>query len=335
MRKTAVLTVLLGVFFLASCAGVPEEAPPNLVWPIPPEKPRVRFKDLVMGSIDVVGHRKGKFKSLVFGDAPEIRFIKPAFVEARGNVMYVTDIGKVHAYDFGKKKYTMMGADVLSNATGIALSSENKLYVGDTTQLAIFIFDLKTKTYKKVSEKKMFASVGGVALDEPRNRLYAVDAKNHRINVFTLDGEFLFHLGKRGNEGGEFNFPFDLDVDDEGTLYVVDSGNFRIQILDKDGNFIRAFGGVGLVAGMFARPKGIVRDRDGYLFVVDASFSNFQIFDEFGRVYLAVGGPGTEPGQFTLPMGISMDEQDRVYVTDQLNRRMQIFEYIRYPEENP
>jgi DNA-binding beta-propeller fold protein YncE len=335
MRITGAMVLLLGVSLLASCAGVPDESPPNLVWPIPPEKPRIRFLDLVIGSIDVVGHRKGKFKSLVFGDAPEIRFIKPSFVEASGDVMYVTDIGKVHVYDFGKRKYTMLGADVLRNATGIALSSEQKLYVGDTTRLAVYIFDLKKNTYTEIRKKKLFASVGGVALDEPRDRLFAVDAKNHRINVFTLDGDFLFHLGKRGAGPAEFNFPVDLEVDEDVTLYVVDAGNFRIQILDKDGNFIRAFGSVGLAPGMFARPKGIARDRDGHLYVIDATFSNFQIFDEFGRVYLAVGGPGADAGQFLLPMGICIDEQNKVYVADQLNRRMQIFQYIRYPEENP
>jgi DNA-binding beta-propeller fold protein YncE len=333
MRKTAVLTVLLGVFFLTSCAGVQDEAPPNLVWPLPPEKPRIRFLDLIIGSMDVEGKRKGKFKTIIFGDAPEVRFVKPAFVDKRGDVMYVTDLGRVHVYDFAKKKYRILGGNVLRNPTGIAVSSTGKLYVGDSSRLAVYIFDLEKQTVKHVWQKRLFASVGGIAVDEPRDRFYAVDAKNHRINVFNLDGELLFHLGERGKGRGEFNFPFDVDVDREGNLYVVDAGNFRVQVLDREGNFIRAFGGVGLAPGMFARPKGIARDSDGHLYVIDAAFSNFQIFDSFGRVHLSVGQNGGFSGEFLLPMGICIDEQDKVYVVDQINRRIQVFQYISYPEE--
>jgi len=326
--------VLLTVFvFFTACAQIPEEKPPELYWPLPPERPRIKFVDLVLGSIDVTGVKSGKFKQLLFGEEGEVRFVKPLFVAVKNNVMYVTDVIGIHVYDYNKKEFMILGSGLLRNPTGIDVASDGRIFVGDSAIRQVFIFNPSPRRVTMVAKPGTFGSLGGIAVDEPRGRFIVVDAKKHRVSVYSLDGKFLFSFGKRGINPGEFNFPYDVAVDAEGRMYVVDSGNFRVQIFDKEGKFLRAFGKVGTFPGFFARPKGIALDSEGHIYVVDAAFGNFQIFDSKGVVLLSVGANGSEPGKFSLPVGIDIDENDRIYVVDQMNQRVQILQYLKYPDE--
>jgi DNA-binding beta-propeller fold protein YncE len=74
-----------------------------------------------------------------------------------------------------------------------------------------------------------FHHPSGLAFDS-KGRLYVADWGNHRIQVFTANGQFLTTFGKQGKGEGNFLRPTDLDIDDKDRLYVVDSGNHRVQI---------------------------------------------------------------------------------------------------------
>ena len=63
--------------------------------------------------------------------------------------------------------------------------------------------------------RKKLGRLGGIALDESRNRLYVVNGLEHTIEIFNMDGMHVKTLGSRGIEVGEFNFPYDLDVDSD------------------------------------------------------------------------------------------------------------------------
>jgi DNA-binding beta-propeller fold protein YncE len=303
-----------------------------LYWPFPPEKPRIKFEDLIVGSIDATGVRSGKFSHLFFGEEGEKKFIKPSFVAVRDGVMYVTDIGAVHVYDFAGKKYGVIKGPGIITPSGVAAGPDGRVYVGETSRKKVFIFD---SGGKEVGSIAGFSAPAGLAIDAARGRLVVSDAKEHKISVFDLGGKPLFAVSGRGDGPGQLNIPYDVAVDRQGRIYVVDSGNFRIQIFDSEGKFVRAFGQVGTMPGQFARPRGIALDSEGHIYVVDAAFGNFQIFDEFGNVYLAVGQNGVEPGEFQLPSGIAITDDDRIYVADQINKRIQVFRYIKYEGEGP
>jgi DNA-binding beta-propeller fold protein YncE len=328
-RLTAVfLAASLAVLF-ASCAKVPKEPPMELYWPFPPQKPRIKFVDIIVGSIDVTGVMSGSVSRLLFGEEPEYRFLKPAFLAVKDDVLYVTDITAVHVYDFKKKKFHLVGKKSLVSATGVAVSEDGRIFVGDSMKNQVLIFNKDGSSAGSIGGLSVFGSVGGLAVDDANGRLMVCDTKGHKVAVYSLSGELLFSMGKRGNEKGEFNYPYSATVDPKGNIYVVDSGNFRVQIFDKDGNFISAFGSLGAVAGTFSRPKGIALDSEGHIYVVDAAFGNFQILDSEGRVFLAVGTNGKAPGQFMLPLDIAIDGRDRIFVVDQINRRIQVFQYLK------
>lgn len=321
-----VFLILFSAFF--SCGRVPKDVVPELYWPLPPEKPRIKFVDLVIGSIDATGVRTGKFTHLLFGEEPEFGFSKPSFVAAKGSELYVTDVGSFHVFDFENKKYLLIGMGVLRNPTGIDVSEDGRIFVGDSARAQVLVFNKKGENKYIIGSGK-FGSVGGLAVDEKNGRLIVCDTKRHTVLVFDLGGELLFTIGKGGTQPGEFNYPYSVAVDKDGRMYVMDSGNFRVQVFGEDGSVISAFGSVGVTPGSFSRPKGIAVDSEKHIYVVDSAYGNFQIFDIYGRVYLSVGESGFLPGQFLLPLGIYIDKQDKIYVVDQLNRRVQVFQYLK------
>jgi DNA-binding beta-propeller fold protein YncE len=326
-RLFKILVVMLSALAFLSCAAVPVEDIPELYWPMPPQKPKIKFLDLILGSLDVTGVRAGKFENVLFGTEKDIKLIKPSYIAVNNNVVFVTDGKYVHMYDFNEKTYGVVGRGNIIHATGIAVTSDGTLYVGDSGRKVVYIFERGASKVRALKGK--FISPGGIAVDENNGRVYVVDAKRHNVGVYTLEGEFIYEIGKRGGKSGKFNFPYDVAVDNEGRIYVLDSGNFRVQIFDPEGNFINKFGAVGTAPGHFSRPKGIALDSEGHIYVVDAAFGNYQIFNDKGAVFLAVGASGKDPGMFLLPFGIDIDENDRVYVVDQMNMRIQVFQYIK------
>ena len=72
----------------------------------------------------------------------------------------------------------------------------------------------------------------GVATDSA-GRIFVSDFKNHRIQVFDDEGNWLRSFGQQGAGVGEFERPTDLDVGPAGRIYVVDFGNDRIQVFGE------------------------------------------------------------------------------------------------------
>lgn len=329
-----ILTILV-IVVLSACAEVPREDVPELFWPLPPQKPRIKFVDLIIGSIDATSSRQGKFTQVLFGEEGEAQFLKPMFAVAKGEVLYVSDLTGIHIYDFGRKKFALLKPGEVRHPAGIAVSDNGDIFIGDTARKTVWVVRKKDRKVTSLVPAGIIGSPGGMAIDDARGRLLVADLGNHRVHVFSLEGKLLFSIGGRGVEPGRFNFPYDVAVGPDGRIYVMDSGNFRVQVFDGNGKLLGTFGALGTSAGRFARPKGIATDADGHVYVVDSAFGNFQIFTREGTLLLAVGSNGKEPGQFTIPMGIAINATGKIYVVDQLNRRVQVFQYITYPEERP
>lgn len=301
------------------------EKVPDLFWPPPPEKPRIKFVDMFRGSGDVRA-RYGVPLNVLFGSEEEIRFAKPFGVAARGKKIYVTDIGGVVMFDLSDGTSGKIGRNELRSPSGIALT-EDRIYVGDNSRHRIYVYDSSGYPIMDFAWKDI-GTIAGLAIDAPRKRLIVSDSKRHAIFIFSLDGVLQTTIGNRGKAEGEFNFPYGVAVDRQGRIYVVDSGNFRLQIFSEEGKFLKSFGSVGSSAGQFARPKGVAVDSEGHIYVLDAAFGNFQVFDYDANTLIAVGSNGRGPAQFVLPSSIYIDENDRIYVVDQVNLRIQLFQYI-------
>ena len=72
----------------------------------------------------------------------------------------------------------------------------------------------------------------GISIDSD-DTVYVVEHDNHRVSVFTREGEFLTSFGRGGDGPGQFTRPLGITVDKNGTIYVADSYNNRLQIFAK------------------------------------------------------------------------------------------------------
>ncbi len=319
--------------FMNACAPVMYERPKvDLVWPLPPDEPRIKFVDMIASSLDF-GKTKGGISSALFGEEDVEGFNKPygVAVDAQGRI-YVTDIGRVFIIDLQKKDYELLGTEAgtgrLSIPIGITVAKDGRVFVTDTAQDRVFVYSGK-KFVAAMGKSGEFESPSGVALDEQRELIYIADSKKHMVLVYSLkDYAKIREFGRRGAGPGEFNFPTNITVDKTGKVYVVDTANFRVQIFDPEGKHLKTIGALGDTPGSLARPKGIGIDSDGHIYVVDTAFQNFQIFDQDGNILLFVGGAGYGPGKFGLPAGLTIDNQDNIYVVDQIPANLQIFKYL-------
>jgi DNA-binding beta-propeller fold protein YncE len=74
-----------------------------------------------------------------------------------------------------------------------------------------------------------FSFPTGFAVDA-KGRLWIADAFQHRLKVFSLEGQHLFNFGRLEQEAGGFFFPVDICFGSNGRLYVLEKGADRIQI---------------------------------------------------------------------------------------------------------
>ncbi len=321
--------------------GAAPSADRPIVWPPPPEAPRIRYVTSYRGGDDFKTKKSSGWKALLFGrdeTPPEYpnNLVKPygVAVSPAGRV-YVSDTGsrRVFVFDAERKALTFLGesgAGKLSKPTGLAVDPSGRIFVADATLNRVFGYAPDGSLAVALGHEGEFESPSGVAIDGKRGLVYVSDSKKHQVHCYsTADGSPVRTIGRRGGETGEFNFPTNISVDEQGQLYVADTLNFRIQIFDPDGKFVSSFGTLGDTPGSLNRPKGIGVDGEGHIYVADTSFNNFQIFDHTGQLLLFVGSAGHGPGEFFLPAGLYVDHRDRIYVVDQGNARVQVFQYLR------
>lgn len=325
----------------------PATRPEDLIWPPPPDPPRVRwvaeFKDMAKVKNPVV--KKSRWLEKVTGTKTpdeKLELRKPYGVTT-------DDQGRIYAADTELKMVFVIDpvAKVverregssripLAMPVGVAVDAEGQLFVSDAQLHSVIRFTPSGQPTARFGNT-VLGRPGGIALDRSRNRLYVADAKESRIAVFDTGSlKFLAYYGgpsKPGKrENGTFLAPTNVAVDKKGMIYVADTWNFRVQILDPTGKFVRAFGAQGDRPGEFIRPKGIAVDSEGHVYVADAEFNNFQILTSEGRPLLAVGSLGIDPGQFALVAGLYIDAKDKIYTTEMFHGRIQVFQYISQPE---
>ena len=90
-------------------------------------------------------------------------------------------------------------------------------------------------------EPGQFVRPQNLAVDE-QDRIWVVDACNHRIQVFDTQGKLLDVWGEQGSEPGQLYYPYDLIFDEHGDLYVCEYGNHRVQKFTRDGQSLGCWG---------------------------------------------------------------------------------------------
>lgn len=158
--------------------------------------------------------------------------------DAEGNFLAAVDIRTAEEGDFEQ-----------SEPWGVTLGPGDEVIVADTFgwRVRVFTSDLEP-TGVTFGEPPADEDPGPYELFGPRDavvddqgRIWVTDTGHSRIQVYSLDGEYLDTIGGPGSGPGEFSEPVGLASDREGTIYVADMFNARIQAFDSDGEFVSEF----------------------------------------------------------------------------------------------
>ena len=98
--------------------------------------------------------------------------------------------------------------------------------------------------------------------------VYAVDAFNNRIQVFSDSGHFQGVL-KLPDDLAAFEFPYDVRGTSDGRLYVIENKAARLTVLTEDGCFVGRYGRPGRGDGEFFNPWSLTVLSDGRILVAD------------------------------------------------------------------
>lgn len=88
---------------------------------------------------------------------------------------------------------------------------------------------------RKGSDTSEFNGIFGVAVDDD-GRIIVTDCHNHRVQVFSSHGKFLFQFGRKGEGSGQFQCPTGVGVDPDGHIVVCERLGSRIQVFRKEYN---------------------------------------------------------------------------------------------------
>ena len=244
------------------------------------------------------------------------------------------------------------GDGELALPAGLAISSGNRLYVTDTGNHRVQVFQVSAGPPVSVSYMSKFGGLGdgdgqfnspaGIALDAS-GRVWVADNGNHRVQVFDQDGTFLYKFGARGDGDGQFFRPIDVALT-PGFAYVSDPGNHRVQEFSVassplSASHLRTLGGSETYAlGEFNNPSAVAVLPDGRILVADTGNHRLQVLAADGTALSecgvappsavpsppdpVAGACGAETG---FPRGLAALPDGRIAAVDGVGNRVLVF----------
>ncbi len=117
--------------------------------------------------------------------------------------------------------------------TFVAVDSKGQVYVSNTLNARIDVFDAEGRFVKRVGERGnsygMFDKPKGVALDSFDN-IYVVDSGWSNVQIFDQSGQVLLFFGGRGENPGLLMNPTGIAIDKKDRIYVADFLNYRVSV---------------------------------------------------------------------------------------------------------
>ena len=218
------------------------------------------------------------------------------------------------------------------DVTGVAVDSRDRVYLFTRFDSQVLVYEPDGR-FVSAWGQDVFHTAHGLTIG-PDDRVYCVDAGDHSVRVFTLDGDPIMTIGMPGvasdtgydwapgkpvdihpvecvlHGAGPFNRCTNLAVAPTGELFVSDGyGNCRVHRFTADGELVSSWGEVGSGPGEFRLPHGILVDREGRVLVADRENDRIQLFDYDGN-YL------DQWTDIRRPCDMAIDAEGRVYIAE-------------------
>lgn len=229
--------------------------------------------------------------------------------------------------------------------TGLTFGPDGLLYVADTHEHQILVFDRDGGVRKSIGSygqgPGQFVYPTDVAFDRDGLMYVSEYGGNDRIQVFDKDGKAVREFGAPGAAEGQFARPQSIAFSpDDSELFVADSCNHRIQVFSREGVLKRILGHAGTGAGELAYPYGVCTLADGSLLVAEFGNCRVQRIDALtGESRAILGGGGRAVGRLNAPWSVAV-RHDRAFILDCANGRVQsmpvnAFDVLRESDEQP
>ena len=129
------------------------------------------------------------------------------------------------------------------------------------------------------SGEGQFRNPCGVVVDS-KIRVIISDVGNHRVQVFSQDGEWFLTIDGTGNN--PLITPSGISLDPQGNIHVAVFGSNTIKVFTPEGTYVRSYGDI-------KGPSGVAVDEEGYSYVSVYDGGCFSIFDPKGQKIHTVG----------------------------------------------
>ena len=168
--------------------------------------------------------------------------------------------------------------------TDVAFSGDGRIFVSEYGgNDKINVFDKKGKFLycfgTAGNGPSQLSRPSALCVDKQLKRIYVADACNHRIGIYSFDGELLGYISSIGREPGFLRYPYDLALLQNGCVAVCEYGNNRLQLFNPSGQSLGVYGRPGRQLGELAYPWGLAIDDKGRVFIVDAGNNRIQIWE--------------------------------------------------------
>jgi len=269
-----------------------------------------KFRELDINNVDFTDANlsNAKFRYVNLNNVKPADNLPNGFIDADGLIYSPNTELNATDQDISNKKFTTLddldGDDFnimfdhaldyppINWSMGMTIYDE-KLYVADTDNHRIIIYDLE-------NNEKLLTFTSPIQEHCVKNEECALENRNlptsieiisekifvaygfqDEIQVFDLDGNYLWKFGSSGTQAGQFNTPHRIAALNN-ELFVADSENHRIQVFNIDGNFLRQFGTYGDSIGQLSNPID-VHAYDSQIFVADSKRASILVFDLNGK----------------------------------------------------
>lgn len=325
--------------------GVGRQTTTPLVWPMAPERPRVRYDGALSSELDVGKKASGlaRMRQVLSGTKTNIRHVQrphDVFVDSRHR-MYVTDgvQRSVVVFEPNRKSAREIGVDGpgrLVKPLGLGGDNRDNVYVADQGGKRIVVFDSTGAFVRAYGGERILLNPVDVAVDTVAGLVYVADSYLHQVVVFSLDGALQRRLGKHE---GDLVAKLRVLAASGSAPRAPDESHMAAGVDGQAANGNSMFGhspkympeprdltqNRGGREGEFRYPAFVAVGPNGLLYVSDGMNFRVQAFDRTGKFLRAFGSLGDVPGTFARPKGLAVDSDGNIYVADAAFSNLQVF----------